>query len=380
MNIDFSNINLPVIKVINKMFLRLKRNFSVLDSPKKLTSAKTSPIIHSSPLKRPKLAESFLTSALNHALEKINSSENGQQSNPKGADSPINTNALTKDPEKSAEISRVSFDPDPVVMETPPSSPPLDEMAPKPRAVVLREKKESLVRENQDADEKIVEKFNKLKDVRAKILEFTKERVYLEDKIAMVNDAQHAVRNLLNSIYNPGRELAKSTQALLEDCRRNHTKKLDKLQFEFNDLFETSSEAIKEQKAYLRHEIELHERTLATIECQKQKSIKEDENPQADVVPGPEITDPSVQGAPVKNDSAVDQDQSKLDAEDDCVILDRSGYSDQSGDADSSGQSGNVGESKSKTTDSRDEDATDIDEGGEDSTFTPLQAQRPIQD
>lgn len=364
------------------MFLRLKRNFSVLDSPKKRASARTSPMLHSSPLKKPKLADPLLASALKSAMDRINNSENGQASTSKCAESPIKAavcKETCKDNEKSAEISRVSFDPDPVVMETPPSSPP-HEKKHKPRVVVLKEEKESLERQISEADAKIAEKFNKLREVRANILNFTRERLELDDKIAMANDAQHTVRNYLNSIYNPGKELAKSTLALMEDCRRNHTKKLDKLQFEFNDLFETTSEAIKEQKNDFLHEIELHERTLATIECQKQDkpAVQITEIPQEDMESGEETKDRSLQESSSKNDPVSDK---APDVDDDCIVLDRSNYSERSGEENSCGQdqSVNIGESKSKSTDSRD-DATEIDDAEDDSTFTPLQAQRPVGD
>lgn len=366
------------------MLSRLKRNFNIFDSPSKRSSSRVSILAHSSPLKRVRLSESFLTSTLNHDTDSFCNGDKGSSLQSRN-NSPIKTSAS-----KDTVISKVTSDP--VVIEPLPSVSAYSENC-ESKITHLHREGERLEQESEQLDAKTSEKFTALKSIRSQIVFLLKERIELEDKIAVANDAQLTLRNLLNSIYNPSQELAKSVKVLIDDCHRGHSAKLEKLTFELNNLLETSLEAIHEQRNQFKHEIELHERTLATIQSLKenadnqQPEEKEEEEGEEERKSrhnnSEEVKDTSLpQEASARAESCAEE-ESKAGADDDCVILEDSGASDAdviTSDQGTNYAEDNVGGTSKEDQAEEDDDSTDIDAGADDDdrAFTPLQAQRPV--
>lgn len=375
------------------MLSRLKRNFSIIDSPSKRERSfiRTSPAFHGSPLKRVRLGESFLTSTFNPETTSNCSGGNGLSLQVRD-NSPIKPAAP-----KEASSSKVTFEAEPVIIETPPATPACGESRESKMAVLLAEKS-NLEQQSQDLDAKFQEKFETLKGIRSQIIGLSKERLTLEDKVSIANEAQLTLRNSLNSIYNPSQELVKSVKVLINDCKRGHSKKLEKLTFELNDLLETSMEAINEQTTHYQHEFELHQRSMETFQREEEEKAKamqkegeereleeQEERAQRSTSCEAKDQDNSVQDVSARVESLNDEGLKPDAMDDDCVILEESAHSNigenspnRSADyVDENSESITKGDNQAV-----DDDSTDVDTGAEDDErgFTPLQAQRPVQD
>lgn len=319
---------------------KFKRNFSVRESPIRLTSS--SPMkIEASPIKRIRLSSTRLSNSLMQIDDRAPSIF--QQSN-------FIASRLSEARELNLVVDKI---------ETPPATP----IAPNEKFEKFESKVDRLNRENaelevelREMDQIIEKKYQSIREKKEKIADNRSKRFIVDDYTEIAIRSQLVVRNLLNEIYNPGKELADRASALFEEAKRNHAKKFEKFAFELTNLMETTRANIQQKAKQINHDIALHERTLMTIES-KANGLNLTEEPELEA--GGE-GEPEPQTKPMSQ-SAIEEKTDNLD--DDCVIID----------------AGTVASGLEPAEDDDDE-RTDISsqkEEEEERSFTPCQAQRP---
>lgn len=166
----------------------------------------------------------------------------------------------------TCDLPEIQSAPIPVAVSTPP---------PAKKSKLSIDEKENLLIEISKLKGEIERKFAALKDVKEKTVELKAKRRALDDYMEIAARGQYEVRNLLNEIFNPGSELATRAAHLIDEAKRRHQHKLEKLVFEMTNILETSQEAIVKKMKLFDHEIELNQRTLLTIECQKRQKLSQ---------------------------------------------------------------------------------------------------------
>lgn len=334
------------------MFRLGKRNFSLRDSPGKLSSISSSPKLQASPLKRLKLNNScqltstFLRDSLIEEDEEVHVEQSKQ---------------IIKSPEKSIILQENSVS---ASIETPPPTP---EAKTESKIEILTRQKAKLLEETKELDAKLEDKFQEVTMIRSEIADIGAQKLVYEDYVEIVNKGQVQARDILNQIYYPGNELANMAASFAEELRLKHQRKLDKLELELNSLIERAQKAIEEKKNSLEHEINLHERTLMTKENEKQIEVKNE------------------LAAETANDSEISCNNDQTDGWDrgdneDCVILEVHNsdiISVKSNEESINVQSTDI--SGTKMGNDSDDDDTDIEDNQDEEarSFTPCQAQRP---
>lgn len=207
-----------------------------------------------------------------------------------------------------------------------------------------------------------------IKDHKKNLKDARVERNIIHDQADIAKKSQNTVRNLLNEIFYPAEEVAKVASETIEERRKAHRIEFETFDFEFRDCYEASKEAIAKKMKQLCHEMELHERTVMTLE--KAKSISDREHQDIEFIKQGITTLDS--GMEVE---VVDISKKADDNDDDCIILD--GSKNMNKDEDIEYKNGiNCEESNNTTLIGDDDDDTDIQGDEEESSFTPLQAQR----
>lgn len=207
---------------------RTKRNFSLRESPSRLSPS----LSNGTPCKRLRLNSTPL---------------------------------VTETPEKCNKETLESI-------ETPPPTPAIKSES---KIQALVRVKTDLEKEQRDYEEQIESIMNEIKAVREKTLILESKRYVVDDKIEIAKRSQVAVRDLLNEIYNPGNEIAQQASTLLEELVKNHSKKFDKISFELTNHLESSKAACSKKISELSHQIDLHQRTLITLEGVPSHTTKE---------------------------------------------------------------------------------------------------------
>lgn len=237
----------------------------------------------------------------------------------------------------------------------------------------LDSKKDSLTRSLESLRQQVEEKLNLVVETRGKIVELHSRRLHVDDLIYIANGGQYEVRNQLNQIYNPGNKLGENANILIEEARRNHQTKFEKLKFTMIDNFEKVKAAIDRKEKELLHQIEINERTMITLKHQVDQPIEESACDESMKV---------VQDDP--DDESKENRNTPVRADEDCVIIEdgetilvndnldmSSSKTPDEQDMESNKQ--NNHSETTQTYESDDDDKTDID----DRSFTPCQAQRP---
>lgn len=134
--------------------------------------------------------------------------------------------------------------------------------------------RDDLLKEIQNLDQLISLQYVAIEEIQGKILDLEARQYTIDDLISIASQGQNEVRNLLNQIYNPGNEMARRAEMLIDETKKAHEKKIQKTSFELNHLIESSHSTIKKKITELEHELELHERTLITVEMQKKLEEK----------------------------------------------------------------------------------------------------------
>lgn len=244
-------------------------------------------------------------------------------------------------------------------------------------------------------------KFEIVAELRKSIVQIKLKRNNLADYLEIASKSQVEVRNLLNQIYNPGEQLAAQAKVIMDERRKDHTQKFEKLSFEMNQLIEGTREAIKKKMESLTHENELHQRTIIALGFQK---MAEEEKLENITTEQEDVVDEDAH-LPVKPNeeqvatSELTEDGACKASEDDCIIIDDQ-ISEQTGlcqDSVQTPENNTQFESESdknhnvfdstnlanqyddETTDIEEQADDDQDEDGGDrieNSFTPCQAQR----
>lgn len=247
-----------------------------------------------------------------------------------------------------------------------------------------------------ELNEQVENKKNSIFDTMKKTNEIREKRSVIEDYLNIVTQSQLQVRNHLNRMYNPGREIAECAKELITEKRQAHDKKLEALTFELTELLESSHIALERKAKQLSHEIELHERTLYTLESRqlaenmhKKKLQQEEEQQQGEPENDKNVSDnENVNVECLCNVEFKDESHSiRFEPDDDCVIIEKQGAIQQEN------KDNEVSYEKSnKLEETRDSQATNLAEDDEQATtdveeeselnederpFTPCQAQRP---
>lgn len=241
--------------------------------------------------------------------------------------------------------------------------------------------------------EQVEVKFNEVVETRKKIIDTKSKRIVLNDLMEIANNGQCEVRNMLNEIFNPGTELAERANVLMEETKRNHKTKLEKVRFELMNLFDSTRAAIERKEKELIHQIELNERTLMTLN-DPEKSMTPDHDAELGILRPISPRQEQHQKQPerktespktVSTEEINCHDDQTEDVDEDCVILDDTITQNVAG----TPQSPTVADvevpraitNQSETTqscdteeDEEDDDGTDVEER----SFTPCQAQRPV--
>lgn len=263
----------------------------------------------------------------------------------------------------------------------------------------LKRNKLELISQLEMLQKQVDSRFETVATLRKSIVRTKMRRNQLDDYRDIASKCQVEVRNILNQIYNPGEQVALQVRPLIEERRKDHAQKFEKLSFEMNQLIETTREAIRKKMESLKHENELHQRTIMTLGYQKiaeeEKKLEKDLKDREERGKIEQSADNETDK--VSTDALETADGACKASEDDCIIIDDQ-YSDQTGLCHDSVQTpdndGLFGSECGKNqqnddlataTNQFDDETTDIeeqceddDEGddGEDS-FTPCQAQRP---
>jgi len=355
---------------------RFKRNFSIRDSPVKTLN---SPIGKASPIKRIKLSSNFSSPVPSYEKRTLHHERQSILRQPNGLASPLEVpavraqiNPLLSEPtgnlgkffdnetrvrtreENQVEIS-VNDDLNRMNtssilrIETPPQT-PIEKL--ESRKSVLEHQKFELMKESNELDNTLTTKFNTVKSIREKTIEIKSQQSFVEDLFEVVGWGQCEVRNLLNEMYNPGNELAKRAAILISDVRKSHQKKFEKLLFEIKHHMDTAEEAIRRKADAIKHEKDIRERTLLTLEHQKAMSGGTSNLQQPVITPNEH------------ND-------------DDCVIIDKSASSLQELDACKNDSPSELTVTCGCESDDEQTDIEESTESGEQRSFTPCQAQRP---
>lgn len=277
-------------------------------------------------------------------------------------------------------------------LDTPPTTPIETES----RSNSFDKQKVELEIELKNLDDKIEITFNSIKAKRENVIVLRSKRYLVEDYLEIATRSQVEVRNLLNNIYNPGLELAKRANVLIDETRRSHKDKLEKMTFELNQIVENAQSWIKKKLKQLDHETELHQRTLMTIECQKKHHLDQIREKAREMVKPEPVVEKD------KDDSTISLNKSGNQGDDDCVIIEDmdedDGESDLANEIELSRHTPesrglepvNGQNNQSETTvtceyegqanDGEENEDTDIEESKEEEeerSFTPCQAQRP---
>lgn len=259
---------------------------------------------------------------------------------------------------------------------------------------IVTNRTEELERESKELDSLIQTKFEAVKTIRESILDLQAKRYLVKDYLDVANKGHSDVRDLLNEIYNSGQELAKRAAIFTDEARRWHQKKFERIEFELSEKIEAKKIEVRDQMQQVTHEIELHQRTLRTLECQKeQKQTSHDaEESETSAVQQPAQSQSKVelkQEEMEQQEESLDESREKSERvvvdDDECVIIDGDEpetIEQQDTTGDNSGTT--------HTCDMEEDEQTDIEdqcpENDMDNTrnceekrpFTPCQAQRPV--
>lgn len=234
---------------------------------------------------------------------------------------------------------------------------------------------EDLKKELVDLNKLIETRHDAIQAVLAELTEMEAGQFATDDLIQIVSIGQNEIRNLLNQIYNPGNELAKRAASIIEETKKAHEKKFQKLSFDSSHLIEKTHSMIKRRIEELEHEAELNERTLMTVEQQRESEEKsladnkeKEKEKEEEEVPEPQKAGESATTA------------SNKVADEECVIIDDTRASTPSPLKDVAANTeltDTSKEDKPSGTYEDDDDATDIEDSKDDERpFTPCQAQR----
>lgn len=247
--------------------------------------------------------------------------------------------------------------------------------APKDVAIFEDSKKEIT-----DLNQHIDSQHDAIQAVLTEMTEIDAGQFTTDDLIQIVSIGQNEIRNLLNQIYNPGNELAKRAGSIIEETKKAHEKKFQKVSFDMNHTIEKTHSLIKRRIGELEHEAELHQRTLMTVEIQRkseEKSIvndddkqeREEESGKEKILGSSELqkTSKSVTTAPPDV------------ADEECVIIDddRVGTPSPLKDVGNNTELTDNSKGDKHSVTYEDDEATDIEDSKDDERpFTPCQAQR----
>lgn len=350
----------PTYRTIVKMF-QFKRNFA-LNGPSPGSSASrinqdNQPLaLGLSPIKKIRLSSPLL--ALRDSPMKVRMNDEPQTS---AIGSPVKP--LKLDSELGALSRSILSSPiKEVKVDTPPATPDAQ-----PSKVAIRDElRDELERLNCQVDYK----FNHIKDFVNKKSAFGGKRLFIEDLKEMAHRAQCDVRNLCNEIFNPGVEMAKRCTSLIEESKRNHSNKYEKLSFDLTERMDATEITIRRKREELNHELQLYERTLATIEAQRvqKEEAAERESAMDQNGNGQEEREQECEVVEVIEQNEVD------------VISIKDGSNDVESGREADAASDETDIDEEVVMENADEDKTEIDSNNDEPverSFTPCQAQRP---
>lgn len=411
---------------------RIKRNFSLIDSPNKggspiaaspsplkrnrlisqLTDGRTSPSLidqqvdHSDKLRVNNIgSDRIFSSILKQAKQddKLVSQTNLSDKSQLGAkfldllankgQSPI-VKGEVHEQIKSTKIIRAESDGIQSDNEAPipadiGKSQPRHSMKHESKVDLARKRKEELLAERKSLDEQIEARLNSIRELREKIVKLGICCAQVENRLEDATKIQNLVRDLLNAIYHPGRELSEKATVLIEDSRLGHKKRFEKFKFDVTNYLDGLDVGLNERQKQLEHEIELHKRTLVTLECQEKR--------QRDLEIQHKSREVGLKTIPENVDEDLETDEclGTVKTDDDCVVIgtrnldEKSDASDPAEEVDIPlvGKAPNETHGSEATITCPDEDEdvdedeqTEVDmnvEDDEERSFTPCQAQRP---
>lgn len=253
----------------------------------------------------------------------------------------------------------------------------------------LNQKKLDLELELKSLHESVKNKFKIVSQLRKEIVAIRLRRSRLDDYLDLASKSQNEIRNLLNEIYNPGNQTAVQAQSVIQERRKEHSKKFDSLSFEMNQMIEIAKETIRRKMESLKHENELHQRTILTLGYQKQ--AEELERREREEREKSEQRTVSEYG---EDQSESTSEKASRQADDDCIIIDGPENPEYETNSDVREpartpervtsieyEKNQRDTSTGASTNHYDDETTDIDEPREveeeELSFTPCQAQRP---
>lgn len=264
----------------------------------------------------------------------------------------INPTIFSSPPEKQTIQDEATAQPkEEIRVETPPASPEV----PIKTDLMIRD---DLRAEVKKLDDQIEEEIRNLRDLMDKKAENERQRLIIDDYKQMAIKAQHDVRGICNEIYNPGVEMAAMCCTLIEESKRNHVIKFEKLAFEITERLEATEIAIRRKKEELTHELKLHERTLITVQQDREEQERRDREAK-------ETTDQLVEDVSAKEGSEQ-------------ADLANPGEGSEAGSEKTDNPDGD--DTINLDDDENDPERTDAESGDEaipELSFTPCQAQRP---
>lgn len=338
-----------------------KRNFSLRDSPNnKLSSLSPRPRLTSdSPAKRLKFgdANQLLSSTL---LSETKIVDEGRAESINGETNHLFDRSSSFINEKSTIEQEVSTSK--VAVDSPSPAPSLKVTS---KLEILTKQQLSLTEESDKLDAQIEAKQKALDECQREINLLRASRFKYEDISAMITRGQNEIRDHLNQIFGPGNEMAQKFEPLFQELASRHSSKRERFTLEWNCLIDQVKSVIAKREEDLKHEMELHQRTL--IHQQHLSKVQEEAaasaNEQEKKTPGP---DNSAAAANTREENHDLEECIIIDNSDDAIRVDHEETVAE--------QSAEIVEFKQE----QDDDDTDVEEtNGEDGrSFTPCQAQR----
>lgn len=370
------------------MFSLGKRSFSLRDSPGKLSSlGSVSPLNRLqllSPAKKHKTSETIqlMSSTLNEETLNYENLESRNQEH-------VSTKQVTIEPsllepnDKVTELTgqyvivqASSATSIAANVETPPPTP---DLRPELRLDVLRAVRSKLIDENNQLKDQLDQLTTKVTDCRKLFSGADELQLRYQNLSAILTKGQNSIRDQLNEIYNPGQTLAQSAKILVEEVRVRQERKLEKITLEYDGKMDQALHAIRQRKESLKHEIELHKRTLIHQSIQEQP-VMEVEVTIADNKPSDQLSNNL-------EEESNDRECHKSSEDNECVIVDeRGGSNDRADDDAMSAELSKSTDNIQAVCDDNDDEKTDVDDEktdiedastGDQQSFTPCQAQRP---
>lgn len=360
------------------MFRLGKRNFSLKDSPSKLSSlgsvSSLTRLQASSPAKKVKLSDNIqlMSSTL---LQETRLGDHKDRLNleidvTKNSNLDLSVTDLSHNLVDFAEgtsFQAPATTSIPTTVETPPPTPDVES-----QLDILRNAKEKLYAENKELKNKLEELSSKVIDLRTATLEFKSSRLAMDNLHEIVSKGHNDIRDQLNQIYNPGQELAQLVGSLVKELRAKQERKFEKKSLELNCRIDQTLSAIRSRKETYIHEIELHMRTLVH---QKSEILADQESEN-------NISEVQAEHSVSENQGTNETTEAEKNDEDgdneDCVILDECDATSNRNDDDAMSNELSKSTENIQVTCDDDDEQTDVEENSTEASrpFTPCQAQR----